>query len=174
MLNVAEIDVDTAVSCFNKWRIAEVALAGNKSISLPLCHGWAEMRNKVGDKLRIAAMIGNDTVGVVTAVVVAGRRNKKRVEFAQLYVVPQWRGEQQLNGQVIRIARSLVEHVKNAGLALGAKEASLGVGLLDQVGSVAFWIRRGFKTDRTLVRRVRLIDAPINIADLGVLLHLHL
>lgn len=159
-MNIIAIDESTSETEFNKWRKEEVDRAGNRNVSLSSCHGFAEMADKPGDKLRFAAMHGDKVLGLVTAVVVQSRR-EKRLEFAQLYVILEARGSPLIDGTVTHVAHNLVHHAKDAALALGAKSVALGVGLRNQKGSLHFWKTRGFKLERG-----QILEAAIDITDL--------
>ena len=156
MNDIVEITEARSEATFNEWRAEEVARAGgDTNVSLTSCHGFAEMANKAGDKIRLAAFdaANQNILGICTGVVVVSRR-QKRLELAQLYVKFDARGG--------GIAQALVEAVKNvAVIQFGATNVALGVGLQEQLPTLGFWQRFGF--DRVHENKPAITAVPMHI-----------
>ena len=121
---------------FDVWRGMEVDRANDMKVSLSSCHGTLEMQTKIGVPIRLMGHWHGDVAGLVTGIVVAlpgssSSRSGKRLEVAQLYVAPDYRGR----GLSLQLLGGLCRHAVGAG----ATTFDIGVGLRNQQSTTGFW-----------------------------------
>ena len=135
-LHVTEVTENECERQFNIWRHMEVNMANDSNVSLSSCHGWLEMQTKIGVPIRLIGHLHGKVAGMVTGVVVtlpgsSSSRSGKRLEVAQLYVAPPYRGR----GLSLQLLRSLCQNAVEAG----ATAFDIGVGLRNQESTTGFW-----------------------------------
>ncbi|KAL1503039.1 hypothetical protein AB1Y20_011107 [Prymnesium parvum] len=134
-----DVDEAEAEAWLDQWRSTEVALAHDRNITLPLCHGTRELQEHTArgnDTWRLALRLGESIIGLVGAALYTSRRTQI-ISISQIYVIPDYRNQ--------GIARHLISRILTRATAHGAKYMALGLGIREQRSTITFWTTYGFE-----------------------------